>query len=247
MTRDENEEATVATTRQVSPTTTMPAPATSQDLLHQQLLLAMSLTDVIRRHEDDGAGGAVSSSNSSSSSTKQPEAEDSYLQKLLTTPGVRQGCFTLIFGTAVAIPTRRWILQKTRRSLGTIFPDLVTTPILTLLTAQCTLLVGAFYGSAVYLDRLAQIPVTAPSRVADVVCHDIQFVEASRNSLNLESSTSSNSNSSWDPRTSTVEAMKRAVQSCRERRDIQRQQAGKNSEEEERPRSSIWSRIKWWN
>ena len=203
----------------------------------------MNLTDVIRRHEG------------SSSSGKKPtgvEDEENYIRKWLTTPGVRQGCFTLVFCTAMAIPTRRWVLQKSRRQFGTIFPDLVMTPILTLLIAQGTLLAGAFYGSAAYLDRLAQIPITAPSSVADAVCHDTTFIEASsmessRTSGSRSSSTTSVSNT-WDPRKSAVEAMERALQSCRDRRDFQQQEAASAAENDtiDSQRSSIWSRIKWW-
>ena len=239
MNRDKKVDETVATTAPEASSVPTPAgpgrPARSSQDLHEQLLLAMNLTDVIRRHE-----------GSSSSGKKPPgEEEENYIRKWLTTPGVRQGCFTLVFCTALAIPTRRWVLQKSRRQFGTIFPDLVMTPILTLLIAQGTLLAGA---------QLAQIPITAPSSVADAVCHDTTFIEASsmessRTSGSRSSSTTSVSNT-WDPRKSAVEAMERALQSCRERRDFQQQQQQAASAAEndaiDSQRSSIWSRIKWW-
>lgn len=218
--------------------------------LNQQVALAMDLADVIRKHN---------------ASTANEEKKDGFLRNFLMTPGVQQGFFTLCVCTAVAVPTRRFVLSVSKRqlNLGTVFPDLMISPALAMLTAQCALFTGSCCGCAAYLDRLANISPTAPSPIADAVCSDRKFTHAAMNSnqhapplLLLDEH-----NNSWDPRVSAVESLRRALQSCRERRALQQQeqhqqqvQEGKsnnnnnNEEKENAPKEEMSSttRISWW-
>ena len=197
MTTEDKNDATTAVTH----------PTSLNELLGQ----SMSLTDVIHNHELSN------------------QLEEWSIRSILTTPGVKQGFIAAAICTAVAIPSRRLFLHVCRRrlNLGTVLPDLIATPLLTLLTLQCTLLSGSCYGSAAYLDRLAQIPTTAPSPMADAICNDPAFIRAmtgaSTDQPRYQQFAESKKIRSWDPRTSNVLALDKALQSCRERLDYQQQ------------------------
>jgi len=216
--------------------------------LMQQVALAMDLTDVIRKHN---------------APVTNDEKNNGFLRTFLMTPGVQQGFFTLFLCTAVAVPTRRFVLSVSKRqlNLGTVFPDLMITPALAMLTAQFALFTGSCYGCAAYLDRLANIAPTAPSPIADSVCNDPKFTQAATVNSNHGDAPPllqlpDEDSSSWDPRVSAVESMRRALQSCRERRAFQQQQQlqdnntavnesqqGDNALEKE---MSTTTRISWW-
>jgi len=192
------------------------------DALTQQVGMAMNLTDVIRKYEPER------------------DPEEGRVRQFLTTPGVQQGFVMLVLCTAVCIPTRRFVLHVSNKHLrlGTVFPDLMISPVLAMVTAQLSLFTGSCYGSAAYLDRLANIPVDSPSTTADAVCHDDKFLQA----LSADSVAHVVvETKSWDPRQGTVQSLQRALQSCRERNVFRSQQEMTTTEE---PNNS--TRISWW-
>jgi len=206
--------------------------------LMQQVALAMDLTDVIRKHD---------------APTTEEQKDKGFFRNFLMTPGVQQGVFTLFLCTAIAVPTRRFVISVSKRqlNLGTIFPDLMISPALAVLTAQSALFAGSCYGSAEYLDRLAKTAPTAPSKIADSVCNDPKFTNASlinsNHDLSLLLQLDEQKNNSWDPRTSAVESLRRALQSCQKRRAFQQQQQDYSSASfDQDGDAQETTRISWW-
>lgn len=205
----------------------------------KHLQTAMQVTDVIRRHEAATSAAAAASPSTDSMKNDDPLQP---LRNFLDTPGVMQGCMVATVCLGVFVPARRLLLRIADQQwkLGTIFPDLVLTPTMAVATAQCSLWAGSVYGSAAYLQRLAEIAAnttTTQSLTVDAICNDAitgtataTILESRRlddegeanfydNASYSESKTSSDV--SWDPREQTINALQRALKACRERREYQ--------------------------
>jgi hypothetical protein len=211
-------------------------PATTTFTREQQLRTAMKLTDVIRRQEAllqptlDGDNDPLQS-----------------LRNFLETPGVKQGCMAATVCVGVLLPTRRFLLRvaNQRLNLGTILPDLILTPALTVATAQFSLWAGSVYGSAAYLLRIAEIPVTTPSPTVDAICSDPVTLAAFENPLWFSQGVISNTkNNSWDPREHAVLALQQALCTCRERHSYQEKEAAFASDKTQSTFKS--NRTSWW-
>jgi hypothetical protein len=191
---------------------------------------AMQIADVIRRHEIDAQLHRNAEEAKNSPITPQQEPFDPLqpLRSILETPGVQQACFATALGIAVALPTRRYIMRVADRNwkLGTIFPDLVVTPMLAITVAQCALWTGSVYGSAAYLHRLADIANatgTSQSATLDSICNDPIVLSTAHwekepfaNVVHTKSDVRS-----WDPRYATLRGLERTLKACRERREHQ--------------------------
>ena len=194
-----------------------PADSSPGSALYNQLRISMALADLIRKQEPQ----------------RDTPTEQNRIRTFLLTPGVQQGFLTAVALTAVFVPVRRLFLRvaKNELNLGTIFPDLVVTPVMAMLTAQTALFVGSCYGSKAYLERLVTAAAsttsggdTSNSSMADAVCDAPVTVAAMK--LNYPKLwdgdySSSSSSNSWDPRVQTVVSLQRALQRCRERREMQ--------------------------
>lgn len=195
----------------------------------EQLHAAIQITDTIRRYEKEQM------SESSDSKPKSPAASESSfdplapLRNFLEVPGVIPGCLAAGFGIAAMIPARRSLLRVCDKywNLGTTFPDLIVTPMLTIYVAQCSLWYGSLYGSSFYLNKLASFPVDSRSNTVDTVCEDPIIMNAA---LRLPSKTPSSpdqrartsltaSFGQWDPQQKLLSNFQDAVRSCQRRRD----------------------------
>lgn len=192
---------------------------------------AMQIADTIRRYEKDQAFEATNATpkvlqpaNNSSSDLLAS------MRKLLEVPGVLPGCIAAGFGIVFMIPARRTLIRVCDKywNLGTTFPDLIVTPMLTIYVAQCSLWIGSLYGSSFYLNKLASFPVEAPSPTVDTICNDPNIINAvlklpppprnpSLENQNYGTSLTS-SFGEWDPREKLLSNLHDAVQFCQQRR-----------------------------
>jgi len=207
---DEDEPLTVAEENASSPADSRPGSA-----IYNQLRISMALADLIRKQEP-----------------QPPEhSNENRIRTFLLTPGVQQGFLTACLMTAVFVPVRRLFLRvaKNEFNLGTIFPDLVLTPAMAMLTAQTALFVGSCYGSKAYLERLVTAAgsttsggdISNNSRMVNAVCDAPVTVAAMKlNYPRLWDGDYSSGSSSWDPRVQTVVSLQRALQRCRERQEM---------------------------
>ena len=194
----------------------------------QQLRTAMQLTDVIRRHD-----AGPKSTKEEDNDPLQP------LRIFLETPGVKQSFMVATVCLGVFFPLRRVILRVADQQLklGTIFPDLVVTPTMAVVTAQISLLAGSIYGSTAYLRRLADIPADEHSPTVDAICNDPVVTAALYNTHS--------SNNTWDPREQTIHAMQGALIACRVRREYQKRDVSNAVElEPPSPNSTSWWRYR---
>jgi hypothetical protein len=174
----------------------------------------MELTDVIRRHE-----------------APKPVEDDPLqpLRNFFETPGVMQGCMAAAVCLGIFVPARKSLLRVAdqQMKLGVILPDLIVTPTMALFTAQCSLFAGSVYGSAAYLQRLAEMSAEQKSPTVDAICNDPVVVTALGNPMDswFDAVDNNGSNSSWDPREQAVSALQCALKACRERREYQEREA----------------------
>jgi hypothetical protein len=154
------------------------------------------------------------------------------LRKLLEVPGVVPGCVAAGCGIAFMIPVRRSLLRVCDKywNLGTVFPDLLVTPMITIYVAQCSMWIGSLYGSSFYLNKLASFPAEAPSHTVDTICKDPIIMNAalripqsstSQSMQEKQSPATSLSNlfGQWDPREKVLLTLQDAVRSCQKRRE----------------------------
>jgi hypothetical protein len=193
----------------------------------ERLRIAMRFTDVIRRHE----AAAVLQSSSAIPTVDTLKKNDPLkpLRTFLETPGVKQGFMVVTVCLGVFVPVRRILLRVADQQwkLGTIFPDLLVTPIMAVTTAQCSLWAGSVYGSADYLHRLADTAATThlSSPTVDAICNDPAVDETATGQSrrfdveHTNSFTNSTLRNSWDPREQTIYALERALKACLERRE----------------------------
>jgi hypothetical protein len=209
-----------------------------------QLRIAMDIVDTIRRYEklsiEQGKSNIVDNTNNNIQG----------LRNWMNTPGVQIGCMTAGCGIFTMIPIRRNILYVMNQhfKLDTSFTDLIVTPIMTVLIAQCSVYVGTLYGSLHYLNKLSSESITtsnsyngsssiklsslSSSTITDI-CNDPILINASKAlSLNtgtddfqhsyspLSSSSSSSSSflEQYDLRNNVTIALYNAIRSCDERR-----------------------------
>lgn len=116
---------------------------------------------------------------------------------------------------------------------------------MTVVTAQCCLWAGSVYGSAAYLQRLAEIPVTTPSPTVDAICSDPVTVAAIDDPLGFSKDVNNNTKINiWDPREQAVIALQQALNTCRERRAYQERETAFAAD----AKASIFNntRTSWW-
>lgn len=184
----------------------------------QQLKTAMQLADVICRHEAATRPTDVQSDNFALS----------WLRNSLEAPGVVHGCGVAAVCLCVLLPARRHFLRiaDQQLKLGATFPDLIATAAVAVTTAQCSLWAGSVYGSAAYLERLADIPSTTASQTVDAICNDAAVTAVLESRLDTSTIRHADEDGSgWDPRVKTVAALQRALKACRERRLHQAREA----------------------
>jgi hypothetical protein len=198
----------------------------------EQFPVAMQIADKIRQYDKEQL------IESADSMPKDPVTGDSSvvdplapMRKLLEVPGVVPGCIATVFGIALMIPARRTLLRVCDKywNLGTAFPDLIVTPMLTIYVAQCSLWVGSLFGSSFYLNKLASFPVEAPSHTVDTICNDPTIINAflrlpppSKVPFSQEQTPGMSLSSSfrqWDPREKLLSNLQDAVRSCQRRRE----------------------------
>ena len=217
---------------------------------NHQLELAMKIADTIRRYENESMDRARNSKGTAESNdiNNTYDYHGNYVHPMITnvrtfweTPGIQSGCITACCCIIPVIPIRRSVLHYMNHSLnlGTSFPDLLFTPAVTMLVAQCSVYVGTCYGVLHYLNKVTT-PITqaeaattnadVKSRaindsVIDSVCHDPVFTDSTSilKFSSLENYKSSSSSSSflqkYDVRNKVTIALHDAVQSCQKRRD----------------------------
>lgn len=210
-----------------------------------RLLTAVRLADVIRRVEGELIRATSSTTPSSSTSAAPSTTADPLkpLRTCLETPGVKEGVSTAALCLVILIPGRQWLLRTADRhwQLGTIFPDLIVTPTCAVIVAQCSLWSTSVFGSATYLNRLADIASPPPtnnqsleqkqqqhplahllphSPTVDSICNDPVMVEAMKSRPNkaaCHDNSSSSSMNNFDPREQTLLALDRALTACQVR------------------------------
>jgi hypothetical protein len=198
----------------------------------EQLPAAMQIADTIRRYEMEQMAESTDPkliAPPASGASFDPSAS---LRKLFDVPGVIPGCIAAGFGIVFMIPARRSLLRVCDKywNLGTAFPDLIVTPMLTIYVAQCSMWVGSLYGSSFYLNKLASFPVEAPSHAVDTICHDPTIIDAAlrfpmtpKAPFLIDQSPRTSLSTSfrdWDPREKLLSNLQDAVRSCQRRREF---------------------------
>ena len=220
---------------------------------HNRLQLAMNVADTIRRYEnastssrskfeaDDGDSSEVSN-NSYYNVYAHPII--SKVRRFWDTPGIQAGCLTACCLTLPIIPLRRTLLRymNNNTNFGTSLPDLLFTPAITMIVAQCSVYVGTCYGVLHYLNKISSVPITqaeattleittlqgdlqssiVENSVVDSICHDPVLVDASNvlTSYSTDERASSSFARQFDIRERVTTALYDAVTSCRKRREF---------------------------
>ena len=215
---------------------------------HNQLQLAMNIADTVRRYENEVLQKERNSKFAANSDDIKNAFDfyNNYAHPIISnarqfweTPGIQAGCMTACCCIIPIIPLRRTLLHYMNHSmnLGTALPDLLFTPAITMVVAQCSVYVGTCYGVLHYLNKVASTPITqtetttwssdvksSPVNRTDIdsICHDPIFIDAT-NALKSSYSEKSSSPSfvrQYDVRDKVTTALYDAVQSCQKRRDL---------------------------
>lgn len=198
------------------------------------LRAAMQLADVIRKHEQQNRETTTTKQGTTANDATDHPLQD--VRDFLETPGVKEGCIAAGLCLGAFFPMRKVLLRiaDQRLNLGTVFPDLIVTPPLVIMSFQIPLFAGTLYGSQRYMERLAAIPADSPSPTADAICNDPIVISTMESQQNLVTD-----DSAWDPRQQTVHVMQNALKNCQERRAYQ--QTARQFEEQ-----TPKERISWW-
>jgi hypothetical protein len=212
----------------------------------------MNIADTIRRYENDAlmnqGTNVVTGADSSDDATTIQKYFSNFIHPMISkvrnfweTPGIQAGCITAGCCIIPVIPLRRSVLHYMNHSmnLGSTFPDLVFTPAITMLVAQCSVYVGTCYGVIHYLNQISSTPspndTKTESQQKDVkpgcinnsvihsICHDPILIEATnilKCSPHLSSSPSFVRH--YDLRDRVTTALHSAVQACQMRRDLEK-------------------------
>ena len=197
-----------------------------QEASPSDLLNASLVADVIRRCVSEGQ-------NKDSSGDKifhEQQQQQQLSFRFPVPPGVVEGVAAGLVVGGLSLPIRRKLLQIAGPRLH-VLTELIVTPIQALVAFQAGMFTCSLYGSSHYLQRLAEIPIAAPSATADAICQDetVQALWTSsrmKNIVNKRMGEGAHSDSTliMDPRIHTLKLMERALIRCRERHEYQQEQ-----------------------
>jgi hypothetical protein len=207
---------------------------------HNQLQLAMNMADMIRRYEKESIirGRNTKVDTDSDGISSSYSYYNDYVHPIISnarnfweTPGIQAGCITACCCIIPIIPIRRSVLHYMNHSLnlGTTFPDLLFTPAITMLVAQCSVYVGTCYGVLHYLNTIRSAPITQTETALTQSGAKSQFFNSTdpifMDATNVVRSPSTDQSSpsfmrQYDVRNRVTAALYDAVQSCRQRREL---------------------------
>ena len=121
----------------------------------------MQVTDVIHRNVIQ-TRGEMDDTTTTVASSKQSISAQPHSFRSPVPPGVVEGATAFVLTSFLLLPVRRLAIRLAGKQLN-VLTDLVVTAGQAVLAANAGLYAGSLYGSRVYLEKLAQIPPTAPS------------------------------------------------------------------------------------
>ena len=152
-------------------------------------------------------------------------------------PGSVEGVATFVLSGLIVFAPFRSAILRSRAVAGPMstspntgfknLVDLIITPVLAVASAQVGLAAASLVGSKVYLEEVANVPPTAKSRMADLICSDLLLIPKEKGITMMKDPpsllSSSLSSSSWDPRIQTLSNLSRAMNTCQQRSQYQGQ------------------------